>query len=187
MNRAVCSRDPSRSTAQDDTVPAVTLHPGLIKALLLLLVRRHDPDVPVSHRVAVILQPDRAGVGTFGIALARRTRNLHVLVDLLAVKDRAYTRILGLLLPVATGGAERDVVRLPLLRRLTRVHVRGLDVIHRAAIAEVRLLDAVRIQHLHLVPPLQVHAAVAPRLALRVIRRLWEPELDVQLEVLELL
>src|SRR5205814_8293254 len=106
-------------------------------------------------------------------------------VNRLIVLHDSHSRILGLFAAIIESrGAKRDVVSLPLLRRLTGVYVRRFLTVDGAAIAFVRLGDAERIEHLNLVSTLKINAAVPAALAFHSLRQIGQPELHVQLEVL---
>ena len=77
-------------------------------------------------------------------------------------------------------GVELDVVALPDGRGLAGVHQRLGDAVDAAAVV-VLAVQAVAVEHLHLVPALDVDAAVAAALAAR-LRHVRHAELDVQLE-----
>ena len=97
------------------------------------------------------------------------------------------TRAFAILVPgaVVAGGAERDVVGLPGLRRGGRVDVRRLLRVDGAGLVVVEGGVAVRVEDLDLVSLLQVDAAVAAVLPGHVRRQQRHLELDVQPVVAE--
>src|SRR5688500_10175002 len=72
---------------------------------------RHDPDVPIPHRVPMVLQPDSPARGDFPRPARQRAFELDVVVDLFAVPvdgDAGVGRLLAG--GVELGRGELDVV-----------------------------------------------------------------------------
>src|SRR5262249_45224115 len=147
-----------------------------------LLFRGHEPDIAVLHRVAVVLQEDRAGRTRVAAEAGRRVvlGQLDVVVDLDAVVENRHAARLDLLAVLARRGGELDVVTLPDGRRLAGVDEWGGDAVDGAAVV-VLALEAIAIEHLDFVAALDVDAAVAAALA-GLLGHVGHPELDVQPE-----
>src|SRR5262249_28663143 len=147
---------------------------------------RLDPGVAVLNRVAVILEHDRAVLPFLNAAdAAGRGGDLLVVDDGQAVLDDGEPGLLEDLVALAARGVEGDVVGLPPERRLASVDRWDDLLIDRAAVVALGL-EAVGVEHLELVDPLEVDAAVPPGLPLGV-GHVGNVELEMHLEVAELL
>src|SRR5438067_13668945 len=131
----------------------------------------------------MVLKQDRSRLAGIATEAGRRVvlGDLDVVVDLDAIVINGNPTGLHLFAVLALRRGELDVIRLPDRRRLAGVDLRFRDAVDTAAITLTRLGNAIAVQHLHFVAPLQVDAAVAATLAglLRLVRN---AKLDMQLE-----
>src|SRR3954470_16357910 len=150
-----------RSTCEPST--AASIHST--SAFDSELPRRCDDDVAVIHGAVIPLQEQRTGRAFVTVEGATGdARNLLVHDHRSAVGDDGHH-----------SSNERDVICLPLSRRLRRDHARRQESVDRAEPIVPRRITVV-VLYLHLVAPAQIDAAVA---LLRVA------ELDVELEIAE--
>src|SRR5579871_2430684 len=159
-------------------------------------LERLEPNIPKSHLVAVVLEPNRARLAEFGIQgavgrLSKRTMvdDRHAVLD-----DRDLAILADRSLAIYPGCMEGDIVRLPLFGRLARVlrlglalllgggPVGGNDFVQGPASAIGIGLVHVGIEDLDLVTALDVDAAIGSGLAFR-IGHGRQPKLDVELEI----
>ncbi len=132
----------------------------------------------------MVLEHDRPGTALLDRRRRRRGwGDLLVVDDRQAVLDHGQAGLLGDLVAVALRGVEGDVVGLPLERRLAGVDAGDDLLVDRAAVVVLEG-QAVRVEDLELVDPLEVDAAVASALPL-LVGQVGDVELDVELEVAE--
>ena len=113
----------------------------------------------------MILQVDPAWSGPAGIrGRRRRLRDVDLVVNHNAVMKDGHVGTGFFAAGIDAAGMERDVIRLPLRWRCTHIDQGPRDLVDAAALI-VQTFKTVAIQYLHLISPLEVHAAVAPSLA----------------------
>jgi hypothetical protein len=122
-----------------------------------------EPDVAVADEILVVLEKERTGLVDFLVdGGAGHPGEGDVVLDERAVEENAQAGGVenGMVFPAA-GRAEGDVVALPLRGRQTGIGQGRRLVVDGTAIARAGDVDAVGIEHLHLVAALQENTAVA--------------------------
>lgn len=142
-----------------------------------------QPDVAEVDRVAVVLEEDRQRIRSLDRAASRFVLQLQIVVnDDAVVSDCDATLFRSLPIGIKLRCSEVDVVCLPTERRKAYVQVGGLEAVERCAVVELQF-EAERIEHLDLVPFLQIETTVSASLSLRV-RHVGRAEFGVKGEVL---
>src|SRR5579883_92054 len=149
-------------------------------------LHRHNPDVAIHNRVAVVLELEGAGRGGFFLTAGAFLRELNVVVNLHAVVIDRRAAVLRLLaIRAELGGRELDVVGLPHHWREAHIHERFVLRVDPTALV-VFTLQAEAIENLTFVAVLNVHAAISALLT-GAVGHPRQAEFDVRLERAELL
>lgn len=148
-----------------------------------LLFNRFNPNIAILDEIAMILEEEGASFSFNHGDAAGGGLDFFIVDGFDAIVDDSDSGFFGHFIVLDFGGAEGDVIGLPLKRGFAGVDGRGDLLVDRAAIVVLEF-QAVGVEDLQLVDALHVNAAIAASLSLG-LGHVGHIKLDVQLEALE--